>query len=151
VPPPRRVLVAELLAVRDPEHLPDQVQARDLFRHRVLDLQPGVHFQEADRPVERDEELAGARADVAGLAQDRFGRVVQLLFLLRGKERCRGLFDELLMAALQRAVPRRHHHHVAVGVGEALGLHMPRLVQVPLDEALPVAERRRGLAHRGVE
>ena len=39
---------------------------------------------------------------------------------------------------------------MAVGVGQALGLHVPRPVQVPLDEALPVPERGGRLADRGL-
>ena len=114
----------------------------------MLDLEPGVHLEEADRAVLGDEELAGARADVARLAQDRLGRGVELLDLRVGQERRRRLLDQLLVAALQRAVAGGDHHDVAVRVGEALGLHVPRPVQVALDEALAVAERRGGLADR---
>ena len=54
------------------------------------------------------------------------------------------------MAALQGAVTGGDDDHVAVGVGQALGLHVPRLVQVPLDEALAPAERGDGLTDRRV-
>ncbi len=57
----------------------------------MLDLEPGVHLEEADRAVDGDEELAGARADVARRAQDRLGRVVELLDLRVGQERRRAL------------------------------------------------------------
>ena len=67
-PRARRVVVAERLALGDAEHLPDQVEPGDLLADRVLDLQPGVDLEEADGAVLADEELAGARADVAGLA-----------------------------------------------------------------------------------
>ena len=147
VPAQLRVVVAELLAVGDPEHLPHQVDAADLLGDRVLDLEPGVHLEEADRAVGGDEELAGARADVARLAQDRLRRVVELLDLRVGQERRGRLLDQLLVPPLQRAVAGRDDHDVAVRVGQALGLHVPRPVQVALDEALAVAERRRGLAH----
>ena len=70
------VVVAELLAVGDAELLADQVDAGDLLGHRVLDLQAGVDLEEGDGAVLADEELAGAGADVAGLAQDRLGRAV---------------------------------------------------------------------------
>src|SRR3954452_15009223 len=46
-----RVVVPELLAGGDPEHLPDQVQPGDLLRDRVLDLEPGVDLEERDRAV----------------------------------------------------------------------------------------------------
>ena len=114
----------------------------------MLDLEPGVHLKEADRAVRRHEEFAGACADVARLAEDRLGRVVELLDLRVGKERCRGFLDQLLMPPLQRAVPGGDHDHSAVLVGQALRLYVPGPVQVPLDEALAVAERRGGLADR---
>ncbi len=114
---------------------------------QVLDLQTSVDLEERDRAVLAHEELAGAGADVARLAQDRLGRAVQLGVLLVGEERRGRLLDQLLVAALQRAVARGDDHDVAVLVGEALGLDVSRLVEVLLDEALAAAERRHGLAH----
>jgi hypothetical protein len=77
----RRVVVADRLAVRDPEHLPDQVDAGDLLTDRMLDLQPRVDLEEADRAVLADQELAGPGADIAGRAEDRLGGAVQLFRL----------------------------------------------------------------------
>ena len=62
------VVVAELLAGGDAEHLADQVDAGDLLGDAVLDLEAGVDLEEGDGAVLGDEELAGAGADVAGLA-----------------------------------------------------------------------------------
>ena len=143
--------VVERLAVGDAELLAHQVDAGDLLGDRVLDLEAGVDLEEGDVAVRADEELAGAGADVAGLAQDRLGRPEQLGVLLVGEERRRGLLDELLVAALQRAVAGGDDDDVAVLVGEALGLDVARVVEVALDEALAAAERRDGLAHGGLE
>ena len=74
VPAGDRVAVAELLAVGDAEHLAHEVEPGDLLGDRVLDLQAGVHLEEGDGAVLADEELAGPRADVAGLGEDRLGR-----------------------------------------------------------------------------
>ena len=145
------VVVAELLAVGDAELLADQVDAGDLLGDRVLDLQAGVDLEEGDGAVLADEELAGAGADVARLAQDRLGGAEQLGVLLAGQERRGRLLDELLVAALQRAVAGRDDDDVAVLVGQALGLDVARPVEVALDEALAAAERRDRLADRGVE
>ena len=147
VPAQRRVVVAELLAVGDPELLADQVDARDLLGHRVLDLQAGVDLEEGDGAVLADEELAGAGAVVAGLAHDRLAGGVEPLDLLVGQERRGRLLDELLVAALQRAVAGGDDHDVAVLVGQHLGLDVPRAVEVLLDEALAAAEGGHRLAH----
>ena len=72
-----RVVVPQLLAGGDPEHLADEVEAGDLLGDAVLDLEAGVHLEEGDGAVLGDQELAGAGADVVGLAQDRLGALVQ--------------------------------------------------------------------------
>jgi len=100
------VVVAELLARGDAEHLAHQVDTGDLLRHRVLDLEPGVHLEEGDRAVLADEELTGARPDVRRLLEDGLRGVVQRLHLGVGQVRRGSLLDELLVSALQRAVPR---------------------------------------------
>ena len=134
------IVVAELLAGGDAEHLAHQVDAGDLLGDRVLDLEPGVDLEEGDRAVLADEELARAGADVARLVEDRLGRRVDALDLLVGQERRGRLLDELLVAALQRAVAGGDDDDVAVLVGQALGLDVARLVEVLLDEALAAAE-----------
>jgi len=107
------VAVVEKAALRDPELLPHQVDAGDLFGYRVLDLEPGVHLEERDRTVFADQELAGAGAQVADLLEDRLRRVVQELGLLIGEEGRGRLFHELLVPALQGAVAGRHDDDVA--------------------------------------
>ena len=117
----------------------------------MLHLEPGVDLQEGDGAVLADQELARAGADVAGLGEDRLGRGVEPVQLVGGQERRGGLLDELLVAALQRAVPGGDDDDVAVAVGQALGLDVPRPVQIALDEALAAAEGGDGLAGGGLE
>ena len=145
------IVVADLLALGEAELLAHQVDAGDLFGDRVLDLQPGVHLEERDRAVGSDEELAGARSDVADFAQDRLGGRVEDVVLRLGEERRGRLLDELLVAALQRAVARRDDDDVARGIREALRLDVTRLVEVLLDEALAAAEGGDRLARGGLE
>ena len=71
---------------------------------------------------------------------------VELVALGVGEERRGRLLDELLVAALQRAVAGGDHDDVAVAVGQALGLDVAGTVEVALDEALAAAEGRDGLA-----
>jgi hypothetical protein len=143
--------VLERATLCEAELLAHEVDAGDLLGDRVLDLEAGVHLEEGDGAVLADEELAGAGADVADLAEDRLRRLVEGAILLLGEERRRCLLDELLVAALQRAVTRGDDDDVAVLVGEALRLDVARLVEVLLDEALAAAERGDGLSGGGVE
>src|SRR5699024_1670186 len=71
------VVEVEGLTVGDAEHLPDEVDAGDLLGDRVLDLEAGVDLEERDVALRPDEELARARADVAGLLEDRLARPEQ--------------------------------------------------------------------------
>ena len=45
------LLDRQFLARRDADHLLDQIDAGDEFGDRMLDLQPGVHFEEEERAV----------------------------------------------------------------------------------------------------
>src|SRR5690606_35617820 len=67
------VVVAERFTGGDTEHLTHQVDAGDLLGDRMLDLQPGIDFEERDGAVLSDEKLAGTRTHVAGLAENRLG------------------------------------------------------------------------------
>ena len=139
------------LAVGDAELFAHQVDARGLLGDRVLHLKPRVDLQERDQPVLADQVLDRACAVVVGLFADSLGRLVDLLALRVGQERRGCLLDQFLEAALQRAVAGTRDDDIAVLVGDHLRLDVARLVQVPLDEALAAAERRHGLAGRGVE
>ena len=116
----------------------------------MLHLKTGVHLEEGDGAVHAHEELAGAGPVVAGLFDDRLGGSVELLDLVVAQEWGGSLFDQFLVAPLQRAVACGHNHDVAVLVGQDLGLDVAGMVQVALHEALPAAEGRDGLSHRGV-
>ena len=85
-----RVLLLNLLAASNAELLTNQVQTGNLLGNRVLHLQTGVHLKEGDGAVGTDQELTGAGTLVAGLAQNRAGRLVQALVLLIAQlRRCR--------------------------------------------------------------
>jgi hypothetical protein len=148
---PRVLGQLEALAVGDPELRPHQVDARGLLADRVLHLQPGVHLQERDGAVLRHQVLHRAGAVIARLPADRLRALVDAGPLLVAEERRRRLLHQLLVAALQRAVARADHHHVAVRVGEHLRLDVPRPVQVALDEAFAPAERGDRLPGRRLE
>ena len=60
------LLERELLAGGDADHLLDQIDAGDELGHRMLDLQPRVHFQEVETAI-----LAGDELDRAGASRNR--------------------------------------------------------------------------------
>ena len=143
-----RILGLEVAALGHVEHHLHQVDPGNLLGDRVLHLQTGVDLEEADGPVQADEELAGSGTDISGLLEDGSGGLVETGQLLVTEERRRGLLDELLVTTLQGAVTGRDDLHGAVLVGDALGLDVTRLVEVALHETLAASESSDGLAHR---
>jgi hypothetical protein len=116
----------------------------------VLDLQAGVHLEEVELAV-LVQELDGAGVDVAAGLGDLDGRLAHRLADLVGEQRRRALLDELLVAALGRAVALAHPDGVAVGVGEDLHLDVARPGEVALDVALGPAEALERLGLGGLE
>ncbi len=93
--------VVDGAALSDAELLAHEVDPGDLFGNGVLDLEARIDLEEGDRAVFRDEELAGTRADVPDLREDRLRRRVELGVLVIGEEGGGRLFDELLVPTLQ--------------------------------------------------
>lgn len=129
----------------------DEVDPGDQLGDGVLDLEAGVHLHEAvpGRVVARDDELdrpgagvaAGAGGLDGGLAHRGPGRLVQ--------QDARRLLDDLLVAALERALALAEVDDVAVAVGEHLDLDVPGPVDPPLHQEGVVAEGGAGLAPGG--
>ena len=139
------LLDGKSLAGRDADHLLDQIDAGDELGHRVLDLQPRIHFQEIEALSCAGDELDGAGAIVAHgfcqrdrlLAHRRAGGGVE--------ERARRLLHDLLVAPLDRAFALAEIDDIAVLVAEHLDFDMARIGDEFLDEHPIVAERRSGL------
>ena len=130
---------AEGLARRHPQLPLDQVEAGDQLGDGVLDLEAGVHLEEEELAV-LVEELDRAGVDVAA----RLGHLHRGLAHgpadLVGEVRGGALLDQLLVAALARAVALAEPQGVAVGVGEDLHLDVAGPGQVPLEVELGPAE-----------
>ena len=123
----------------------DQVDAGDHLGDGVLDLQAGVHLEEVEALVAVDEELDGAGAGVADARRRRDRRRAHRLPGLLADEGRGRLLDDLLVAALDGALPLEQVHGVAVVVGQHLDLDVPRVGDVPLGVHRVVAEARPGL------
>ena len=140
----------ELLAGGDQHLLADDVDPGDHLGHAMLDLDPGVHLEEevivADlHPLDR---AGAAIVDRAGCFG---GDLADPLAHLGVDVRARRLLDQLLVAALDRAVALAEVDHVAVRVGEHLDLDVARVLEIALEVDAIVGEELLALARRALE
>ena len=125
------------------------------FGDRVLDLQPRVRLDEVERrvvagDVRVDEELERADVVVAQVAREPHRRIDDAI-AQRWREAGRGRdLDQLLVAALQRAVALPQVRDGAGAVADDLHFDVAGARQQLLDVDIAVAERaaRLGLAAR---
>mmetsp|Transcript_15057 Transcript_15057/g.20450 ORF Transcript_15057/g.20450 Transcript_15057/m.20450 type:complete len:217 (-) Transcript_15057:517-1167(-) len=139
------LLVLQFVASRDKNLLLHKVDARDLLRNGVLDLQTSVHLEEVEIFVDVHQELYGTGRVVVAGASESDSLVTHPLASSRVHSRARCLLDNLLVAALDRAFALWQPHIVVVHVAENLELDMSRRLDVLLNEDATVAERADGL------
>ena len=118
----------------DANLLLDQVEARDLFRNCVLDLQARVDFQEAHAPVALNEELARSEPLVSDGVKQSPRPVDQCIFHPVGKRGSGGFLNELLVSALHRAIAGGDYRKIPEGVASALGFNVAGGADETLDE-----------------
>ena len=128
-------------ALRDLQLQPHEVDPGHGLGDGMLDLDARVHLQEIELPLLVEQELDGARADIA----DRLGGADGGRAHARAKFRRDGrggrFLDDLLMAALDRAIALAHVNDRTVFVAENLHLDMARADQRALQQQPAVAER----------
>src|SRR4029077_20812613 len=118
----------------------------------VLDLDTAVHLEEEVLAAARvDDELDGTEVAVANLARERDGVSGQRRAQLGVERRSGRLLDDLLVAALDRAVALTEVNHGAVSVGGDLDLDVARGGDEALEVDALVAERRARLGDRLAE
>ena len=149
-----RLAVGELFARRSADALLDDVDARRHLGHAVLHLNTRVHLQEeilglgGRAPIHREQALDRARADVVhgpcGLHADLPDALAHRL--IHDPLGGRRLLDELLVAALDRAVALAQVDRGAVLVGEDLDLDVARVGEVALEVDGRVGEELLALA-----
>ncbi len=138
------------LAGGDPDPLLDDVDPGHHLGHAVLDLDAGIHLEEEVLAV-LEQALDRAGAGVLDRRR-RLGRDLADLCAQLVVDRRRGrLLDQLLVAALQRAVALAEVDHVAVRVGEHLDLDVAGVRQVALEVDGRVAEELLALAGGALE
>ena len=106
------------------DHLLDQINAGDQLGHGMFHLQPGVHFQKIEIARRIHDKFHRARAGIS----NRFGQGAGLLAhrAARGliKKGAWGLFDDFLIAALDRTFPFMQIDTIAMAVGQHLNFNM---------------------------
>ena len=121
----------------------------DLLRHRVLDLDARIDFDEVDLAgVGIHQELDRAGADIVGGARQlhrMLGKVPALRVVQIGRRRA---LHDLLVAPLDRAVALEQMHDIAVRVAQNLDLDMARALDQLFQIDLVLAESRLGLPLR---
>ena len=131
-----------------------EVDGGDLLGHRVLDLDARVHLDEDVAAGGVEQELHGAGVLVADLAGEADGVGADAVAELGVEVGRRGDLDDLLVAALDRAVALVEVDDPALGAGavrEDLHLDVARVDDGLLDEDGRVAEGALGLAHAGLD
>ncbi len=135
----------------DPHLRLDEVDIGDLLGHGVLDLDAGVHLDEDPIALVVEQELdrPGTRV-VDRLGElDRIGaHPVTDVGIEAGR---RGQLDDLLVPALDRAVPVIEMYDVAGVVGEDLDLDVAGVDDSLFDEARRITEGTLGLTHRRID
>ena len=134
------LLKGQRLACRHAKLLADQINAGDLLGDRVLDLNAGVHLAEVEIAVVIDQEFDRTRVAVADALCQRNSRRGHLLAQLGRDESRRTFLDQLLVAALHRALTLEQVHHIAVVIAQNLHLDMARIVNIFFHVQAAVAE-----------
>jgi hypothetical protein len=119
----------EPLAPRDLDLHPHEVEPGDHLRHRVLHLQARVHLEEVEIAPRVHEELDRAGAAVAHGLRRAHGHLAHRRAQPLVENAARALLDDLLLAALHRALALPEVDGVPVLVGEHLDLDVARLVE----------------------
>src|SRR5258708_1473820 len=132
--------VLELHARGHADLLLHDIHAGDELGHRMLHLRARVHLDEVELVV-LVEELERSRAAVAELAARLGALLADALDEARLHERRRTLLDDLLVAALHRAVALAEVDRLLVLVGEHLDLDVARVLEEFLEVHGGVVER----------
>ncbi|ERG89135.1 MAG: hypothetical protein J07HX5_01288 [halophilic archaeon J07HX5] len=148
-----RLVVRELLAGCNPELPLDDIDPREKLRHRMLNLDPSIDLEKVEvglgaelrgaaLAVVFDEKLDGTGVGVIRLARSLAGGRVDLLTQLRRQCCGRALLDDLLVAALERAIALAEVENRSVGVGENLHLDVAWVLEIPFEVDGVVVEIR---------
>src|ERR1700676_1059168 len=118
-----------------------QIEARDLLRDRMLDLQARVDFEKIKVEMGIDEKLHGARVNVSTGAREADSSIAHLLAQFRRDDKRRSLFNHFLVAPLNRTFALAKRNDAAVGIGQDLNLDVTRPFQIFFEIEARISER----------
>lgn len=125
----------------------NQIGLGDHFSNGMLHLQTRVHLHKVELLVDIvHDELDGTGVLVVDGASSSDSLGAQFGTQLFSQARGRGLFNDLLMASLDRAIALKQVDDVVVLVGKHLDFDVARTLQVLFDQHLVVAKGLDGLA-----
>ena len=128
---------ADRLPPGDPQLFGNQVDSCDHFGYGVLHLNPGVHFHEIKAPATVQQKLNRSCTLIIDAAGCCYSCIAHSSSKLGVQCRTRCFLQQLLVAALNRAIPLPQMNHVAVAICQHLHFHMTW----PVDEFLHVQAR----------
>ena len=126
---------------------PDDVDAGDLFCHRMLHLHPWVNLNEIKfLAVHIHQELNGSGAFIIYMGADFLAQSANLSPLCLGQIGGRRALNDFLVAALNRAIALKEMIDLAEFIAQDLHFHMASPLDHPLQIALTIAKGRLGFA-----
>ena len=119
----------------------DQINPGGAFRHRMFDLQPGIHLHKQEAAgFWFIEKFHRAGVVISGCLAQAHCRLAQRLILLQRECRGRRFFEDFLMAALNRTVAHADGPGGSIVVGNDLHFDVARLLHHLLHENSGIAE-----------
>ncbi len=128
-----------------------QVDPAHHLGHGMLDLKPCVHLKEVKPSFRIEQKLDRPRVGISDASRQRGGRVRQAAAQARTHRYRWRLFDDLLMAALDRTFPFDKRDHGAVLVTQQLDLHMAGSSDLLFEIDRRITERGSGLRSRAAD
>ena len=126
---------------RDADLCRNQIRDGHLLGHGMLYLDPRIHLHEVELAGLIEQKFDRPRVAVANPATGVDGDASHLLPKLITDRWGRGLFDQLLVATLNRALPFTKVNHVAVEIAQDLDFDVARVDDVPFEIDPTVAKR----------
>ena len=142
--------ITDAAALRDANLALDEIDSRDPVGHRMLDLNPRIHFDEIGfTRIGILEELDRAGIHVADGTRELQGFFAKRQAGIVIEIGCRRAFDDFLVAPLNRAIPFPEMDDVAVGVAHNLDFHVTGVSNQLFQIDLAIAECRLRLTAGG--